>query len=268
MRSSPGGAASFGAEAARIVLDAGALLRTLDPHRVVSDAPGKGLLLEADLEVDRFVVAELGGRFPDHLVVTEERSGAVSPTGSMWILDPVCGTFNFARGIPYYAIGLSYWRDGEAQAAAIHNPASGELFTATRGGGAWLGDSRLSVSRTSRLGDAVICFNSNMSSPAGREQGRELFDRLCPPRTARLRLTESANLDLAFVAAGRYDGYVHPTDNIWDVAAGFLLVSEAGGRVSRYPAPEFTLTGEGVIASNDALFDSLRSAAVTPAASR
>lgn len=253
--------AALVAEAVRIVVDAGSLLLTLNPTRIVSNTAGKGLLLEADLAIDTFIVAALAESFPEHAVVTEERANHASAARSVWILDPICGTLNYARGIPYYAIGLSHWDAGEPRVAVVYNPVSGELFRAVAGEGAWLGQERLHVSSVARLEGSVVCFNTNMSSPVGQRQAGQLFECLRPPRTERLRLTESANLDLAYVAAARYDAYVHPTDNVWDVAAGCLLVREAGGRISRFAGrPVFTLDGLGVVASNPLVFDELISA--------
>lgn len=227
---------------------------------LVSDTPEKGPLVKGDLAAHALVRERIAEKFPAHALISEE-SDAREFLPHTWVCDPICGTYNYLRGIPYFAVSVSYLLDGEIQLAAVYNPASRELFHAVKGEGSYLNGKRIQASAVMNLSDAVVDFNVNFSSVSERALGKRLFTFLSPPTTARLRLTESANLDLAYVACGRYDAYLHPSDKIWDKTAGKLLVEEAGGYVTDFGEKDhFTLLGEGVIAANGALLRPLKEA--------
>lgn len=225
---------------------------------VLSETVTRGPLTIGDLKLHELIQRKIKERFPDHTFFSEEgeRKQILHHT---WICDPICGTYNYIRGIPYFAIGLSYLLDGRIRFSIVYNPVSRELFHAVKGEGSYLNDLKIRVSSVTKLSEGLVDFNVNFYSSFDQERGKKLFSLLCPPIVARLRLTESANLSLAYVACGRYDAYLHPSDKIWDKTAGKLLVEEAGGKVLDFSKVDrFTLLGKGVLAANGTLMKPLK----------
>lgn len=231
---------------------------------VLSDTLEKGPLAQMDIDVHRAIEIKISKAYPEHFLISEEGSVDGDLKSDTWICDPICGTYNFIQGIPYFAIGLSYLKNGKIQIGIIYNPVTQELFFAEYGKGAYLNDKRIQVSSKEKLEGAVVNFNANFSSPKGCGEGKELFSSLCPPATARLRLTESANLDLAYVACGRYDAYIHPSDKVWDKTAGKIIVEEAGGQVLDFSREnKYSTFSKGVIATNGKLTEEIKLAIST-----
>ncbi len=218
-------------------------------------------MTEADREVEALIRARLAEGRPHDGFLGEE-SGATAATSDItWVVDPIDGTVNYAYGIPQYAVsiaavsGSSDPQTWTAEAAVVFNPATDELFHAHRDGGAWLGEERLSVSESGPAG-ALLATGFGYD-PATHGPTLDLLARIMP--LARdMRRMGSAALDLAFVAAGRFDAYYERGLNPWDHAAGVLLVEEAGGRVGGGPGgrPGREMT----IACGPALYDRLAAA--------
>lgn len=239
----------------------GQILSDMKEGVLLSDTLGKGPLAKGDLAVHELVRENIKKTFPNHSLISEEGTSEQELSHHTWVCDPICGTYNFLRSIPYFAVSLSLLRDGEIVLSVIYNPVSHELFHAVRGEGSYLNDQQIRVSKRKHLSEAVVNVNVNFSFTEDQEKGRKLFSLLCPPSVARLRITESANLDLAYVACGRYDAYLHPSDKIWDRTAGKLLVEEAGGTVLDFSRENrFTLSAVGVIATNGDLMEPLKRA--------
>ena len=210
---------------------------------------------EADRRADEILRRELGKARPEFSMLIEE-SGAIGDPDSenRWIVDPLDGTTNFLHGIPHFAISIAHEENGELVAGMIYEPLRDESFWAVRGGGAFLNNRRLRVSARRDMGDAVLATGI----PFGNRPGKnEILAALIPvmARTAGLRQFGAASLDLAYVAAGRYDAYWEFGLAPWDVAAGILLVREAGGFVSDIEGGGDPLNGDSILAANDGLFD-------------
>jgi myo-inositol-1(or 4)-monophosphatase len=183
----------------------------------------------ADLTAQEAIVRVIGERFPEHAVLGEEGGVEVGGAAATWMVDPLDGTSNYAHGIPFACTSVAV-RDSDGLAAgAILDPFRGELFTAVRGGGAWLGDERLAVSRTEALGRSLVC--TGIQSDEADEIaafGRRIV-ALCGACRA-VRCVGSPALCLAYVAAGRIDAFVErDATYAWDVGAGALMIAEAGG---------------------------------------
>ena len=189
-------------------------------------------MLEADRAAEREVVKILRGAYPDEDIVAEEGTGSGEHrSGSpRWFVDPLDGTVNYLYGIPHFAVAIACEDAKGLLAAVVYDPSRDELFTATRGGGAWLRTERLGVRGPDHLGNSLIATGFAYSSQARAEQARILTGVL--PFVRDIRRFGSAQLDLAWVAAARYDGYWESVDKPWDWKAGALLVAEAGGRVT------------------------------------
>jgi myo-inositol-1(or 4)-monophosphatase len=183
----------------------------------------------ADLASERVIRDRVLAARPDDGFLGEEGDDVAGTTGVVWIADPIDGTVNFLYGIPQFAVSIAAQVDGSVAAGVVHNPVSGETFTATRGGGAYLDGRRLSGSSCTDVADALVGTGFGYRAEDRAIQGVQVGRLL--PAVRDIRRIGSAALDLCFVAAGRYDAYVESGLNPWDFAAGALVVEEAGGRV-------------------------------------
>lgn len=244
----------FLSTAIEAVLEAGRIQLSYFRSGVRIDKKGAiDIVTEADVAVERMFRALIAERFPAHAVVAEEmgQGGAEGATHE-WVFDPIDGTTNFAHGIPFFCASLALEVNGVAEVAAIYEPSRRELYTAERGVGAWLNGEPLHVSSTSALIDAVVCTGFPYSIVEEREAPVALFGRFLGVSRA-VRRFGSAAIDLAYVAAGRLDGFYETSLNRWDIAAGALLVEEAGGTVSAYGGGAFSAKSGEILASNGTL---------------
>lgn len=221
------------------------------------------LVTEVDLAVERMFRDLITERFPDHQVLAEELGGsAVVPAGPCWVFDPIDGTTNFAHGIPIFCASLALEIDGVPELAAVFDPNRQELFTAERGGGAFLNGRPLHVSGAASLLDAVLVTGFPYDVHARVDEIVGLFGAFVG-RARAVRRLGSAAIDLCYVAAGRMDGFWETDLKAWDIAGGALIVSEAGGRVTSVEGTPFASRGGDVLASNghlhDAMLDVVRS---------
>ena len=210
------------------------------------------LVTEIDLQIEREFRATIAERFPDHVVLGEEfeSSGDREATPPFcWVFDPVDGTTNYAHGLPIFCASLALEIDGELAVGAIYDPSRRELFTAERGQGAWLNGAPLRVSSAASLIDSLLVTGFHYGIQRDPEELVALF-RDFLTRSRAVRRLGSAALDLAYVAAGRFDGYWESKIQPWDVAAGALIVSEAGGHVTTIGGGPFRSRSGSVIASN------------------
>jgi myo-inositol-1(or 4)-monophosphatase len=233
------------------------------PHTVTEKHP-RDIVTEADRASEAAVVAAVREHFPTAAILGEEGGVYAAPGNERFIVDPLDGTTNYAHGYPMFCVSLGYERDGVMEAGAIDAPFLGLHFTARRGGGAFLNGARIGVSQVARLDEALVCTGFN---PADYDRNGGHFAALS--RVAQgVRRDGSAALDLAFVAAGRFDAFWEWGLKPWDVAAGALLISEAGGCVTAIDGSLFDVAAGSIAASNRRLHDALRAtlATVEPAA--
>lgn len=222
------------------------LLRRLGRAQKVRRKGPKDLVTAADLAAEQCIRGMLHRRFPDIGFLGEEGTGAEGPSGR-WIVDPLDGTIGFIAGLPFFGVSIALERRGRIEVGVILLPRLGELFVAERRRGAWLNGRRIRVSRTARLEDAVVALWHD-DTVWGSRRLRERIARLAL-RVRNLRIFGAA-FSLAYVAAGRLDGYWEQSAKPWDVAAGLLLVGEAGGRVTDGTGGPFDLTDSTILASN------------------
>jgi myo-inositol-1(or 4)-monophosphatase len=219
---------SFVEAAAEIAREAGSLLRYYFERRVAFEMKGEyDLVTEADRASEKLIVERLGQRFPEHAVVAEEGGGQETRSDYRWYVDPLDGTTNFAHSYPVWNVTLGLEKAGELIAGAIFNPNRDELFTAERGGGAFLNGRRIRVSKASRVADSLLCTgfpNHNRAINPNIHYFHELA-----MAAHGVRRSGSAAVDLGDVACGRLDGFWEIGLSPWDMAAGILLVEEAGG---------------------------------------
>ncbi|MER9231282.1 inositol monophosphatase [Mesorhizobium sp. M0622] len=206
---------------------------------------------QADRKAEDIVFAELSKARPGYAFLMEERGVIEGDDGQhRWIVDPLDGTTNFLHGIPFFAISIALERQGQIVAGVIYNPAMDELYTAERGGGAFMNDRRLRVAGRTKLVDAVI--GCGMPHLGRGQHGNFLVElRNVMAEVSGVRSFGSASLDLAYVAAGRMDGFWEIGLSAWDIAAGMLLIREAGGFVSDFAGGQEMLTAGSVVAGNE-----------------
>ena len=215
------------------------------------------LVTEVDVAVERMFRAMVAERFPDHAVLAEEMGGAATaPAGPCWVFDPIDGTTNFAHGMPIFCSSLALEIDGVAEVAAIYDPTRKELFTAERGGGAFLNGKPLRVSSATLLLDALLVTGFPYDIHSRVDEIVGLFAAFVGQVRAVRRLG-SAAIDLCYVAAGRLDGFWESDLKAWDIAGGGLIVAEAGGRITDMTGGPFTSRGGTVLATNGLLHDAM-----------
>ncbi|MBI3684432.1 MAG: inositol monophosphatase [Acidobacteria bacterium] len=238
--------------AIEIAREAGGLLSHYFERRVGFELKGEfDLVTEADRASERLIVERLCSRFPSHAIVAEEGSGHDSPSEYRWYVDPLDGTTNFAHGFPIFNVTLALERDGETICGVIYDPIHLELFTAERGGGAFLNNHRIQVSKTRQLSEALVA--TGFPSRKRHLNVNVHFYHQLAMATHGVRRGGSAALDLAWVACGRLDAFWEFGLNPWDMAAGLLLVEEAAGAASDMKGGPASLRGPHVAVSNRAI---------------
>jgi len=228
-------------------------------HLSISDLDFKGkrdLVTVVDKRVEKYVVDEITAIYPDHDIIGEETGKTNKESRSRWIIDPIDGTTSYFHKQPYYAVSIAYQEENETIAGVVFAPALGQMFTAVKGEGAFLnGNSRLSVSSTDELINSVLATGFACLR-AGREPNNLVYLQKILPHIRDFRRCGSAAIDLAYVAAGKVDGFWEMDLNIYDIAAGVLLVEEAGGQVADMSGGNH-FPEDGIVASNSLLFEQI-----------
>jgi len=246
--------AAVGESAAR---EAGALLLARFRTGVTVHHKGEiDLVTEADLASEELVVSRLLGSFPGHVILAEEKHAVAERGEFTWIVDPLDGTTNFAHGFPAFAVSIALEHRGELVWGVVHNPILDETFTAERGCGAALNGQAIRVSVAEELGDSLMATGFPYDVRTSRANNLDFFCAIVP-RVRGIRRAGSAALDLAYVAAGRLDGFWELKLGPWDCAAGYLLVREAGGRVTDFQGRDGSIHDRECVASNGLIHDEM-----------
>ncbi len=244
-------------EAIHLALEAGRVLRRRFRQAMEVSMKGPGdIVTAADVEVQAMIARRLRRAFPTHGILAEEGLDATVGTEWRWIVDPLDGTKNFARGIPSFCVSIGAEREGRVELGVVLDPIQEELFVGARGAGAWLNDRRIYVSEVSNLAGAFLGTGlpnrvRRFASPVAR-----VFSRFAA-RCLGVRDRGAGALDLCYVACGRFDGYWEVDQSPWDIAAGGLIVEEAGGRMSNFRGGPFDIYGGETVASNGKIHDQM-----------
>jgi len=214
---------------------------------------------EVDKSAEQAIIDILHRAYPDHAILAEE-SGATAGTAGeseyTWIIDPLDGTTNFIHGFPQYAVSIALQHNDQMTQAVVYDPTRNELFTATRGRGAFMDDRRLRVSRRQQLSEALVGTGFPFRELEHLDEYVAMFKRITG-ETAGIRRPGAAALDLAYVSAGRLDGFWEFGLSPWDMAAGSLLIAEAGGLVSDFAGEQGWLTNGQIVAGTPKVFPQL-----------
>ncbi len=228
---------------------AGQILRSWSSRFTVREKSRSNLVTEADFAAQKAIAELLGSRFPQHGLLGEEDLGHDLPEAEYrWIIDPLDGTTNYVHGFPYYAVSIGLEHQGELIAGVVFDPVRDELFMAAKGQGATLNRRRLKCSDVASLDQALVIASLPVATATSDIAVRRFLDVL--PHAQSVQRTGSAAMNLAYLAAGRLDGFWSTSLKPWDMAAGVLLVTEAGGRITQVNGDLFQLARPDLLASN------------------
>jgi len=244
--------ASFSETAAEIAREAGALVANYLERHIGFELKGDyDLVTEADRASERLIVERLRSHFPAHAIVAEEGGGQAGASEYRWYVDPLDGTTNFAHGFPAFNVTMGLERSGEVIAGVVFDPLRNEMFTAERGSGAFLNGRRIHVSKAARIEDSLVA--TGFPSRKRHQNVNVHFYYQLAMLSHGVRRAGAAALDLAYVACGRLDAFWEFSLHPWDMAAGELLVREAGGVCSDMHGGPLSLRGPHVLADNGAI---------------
>jgi myo-inositol-1(or 4)-monophosphatase len=246
----------------RVAVDAaraaGQLLHREHPRtrQVSFKGTSTNLVTEMDGRAEALVVDALLKQFPDDGILGEEGGARAGRSGRRWVIDPLDGTTNYTHGLPVYSVGIGLERDGIVELGVVYDPTRDEMFVGERGAGAWLNDTRLSVSVTPALDVSLLTTGFPYDARTNPDNNLKEYATFAV-RARAVRRMGSALIDLAYVAAGRFDGFWELTLGPWDVAAGGILVEEAGGRVSDLRGGPLDINAPRLVASNGRIHDEI-----------
>ncbi len=222
--------------------------------QVSSKGPGD-FVSSADKRAEKIIIEELQKAHPDYGIITEE-SGIINGSNikNRWIIDPIDGTMNFLNGIPQFAISIGYEEENEIKCGVIFNPIMNEMFCAEKGNGAYLNNSRIRVSSKKKINDSLIVTGGPKKASKIKNKIFSEYVSVCN-QVSNVRKFGSAALDMAYVACGRFDGYWQRELNYWDIAAGIIILREAGGFVKFFEDDPKLPLKKNVLASNSNIHD-------------
>jgi len=238
-------------------LAAGKILKdNVNGKRDISYKGEINMVTEMDKLSEKIVVEAVHGAFPGDGILAEEGSRIESNSGFRWVIDPLDGTTNYAHGYPSFSVSIGLERDGQILLGVVYDPMRDELFSAVKGAGAFLNDQPIRVSRNEILIRSLLATGFPYDRTVSRENNLNFFNALIMA-SQEVRRSGSASLDLCSVAAGRLDGYWELKLHPWDVAAGSLVVQEAGGKVSDFSGTRFSIHDKEIVASNGVIHDQI-----------
>ena len=225
--------------------------------QVSSKGPGD-FVSSADKRTEKILIEELQKAHPEYGIITEE-TGIINKSNikNRWIIDPIDGTMNFLNGVPQFAISIGYEENGEIVCGVIFNPILNEMFIAEKGNGAYLNNTRMRVSNKKKIKDSLLVTGG----PRGTSQIKDkIFSEYITvsKNVSNVRKFGSAALDMAYVACGRFDGYWQRELNYWDIAAGIIILKEAGGFVDFFEEDENLPFKKNILATNANIHDELK----------
>ncbi len=239
--------------AVAIAREAGRLLKEkFDQPHVIEYKGRINIVTDADQASEALIVSRIRGIYPDHDILAEESQAVGTGAAFRWIIDPLDGTTNYAHGFPFFCVSIALEEKGEIRCGAVYNPMLEEMFYAERGSGAFLNGRPIHVSGTEELGKSLLATGFPYDIRDSQDNNINCFSAMALKARA-IRRAGAAALDMAYVAAGRFDGFWELKLMPWDTAAAWLLVREAGGLVTDLSGAPFFLEAPHVLATNGIL---------------
>jgi len=204
----------------------------------------------SDKKVEKILIEELQKARPTYSILSEEIGKINNDDSFKWIIDPIDGTANFLHGIPHFAISLGLEHNGEIICGIIYDPIKDEMFVAEKGNGSYLNNQRMRVSSRSKLRDCIIFTGGPKYEAKNRDRALEEYKKFSSTVSIPIRKMGSASLDMAYVAAGRCDGFFQRNLNYWDIAAGTIIVKEAGGFVTDFEGEQGFIENKTILVTN------------------
>ena len=229
---------------------AGNILReNIHGIREISYKGDINLVTEMDMRSERIVVETILASFPDHGIIAEEETSIRNESGYRWIIDPLDGTTNYAHGYPCFSVSIALEHEGDVIAGVVYDPMRDELFAARKGAGAFLNGKQIRVTSVDTLIRSLLATGFPYDRKVSEKNNMDFFHDLLMA-SQEVRRDGSAALDLCYVASGRFDGFWELKLKPWDVAAGSLIVTEAGGTISDFSGRRFNIHDEEILATN------------------
>ena len=226
------------------------VLKNLNKIKKISYKKGAfNLVTNVDKEVDKFLIKEIKSRYKDHSIIAEESGKHKKNKRFIWFIDPIDGTTNFAHGYPCFCISIGFSKDGVIQFGLVKNPLTNELYSAKKNKGAWLNGKRIYVSRNKKLNDSLLATGFPHHTGPLRTKNFEYFKKITLI-THGVRRDGAAALDLCYVASGKLDAFWETKLNPWDIAAGMLILKEAGGKVKNFKGIDLNVFERNIVATN------------------
>lgn len=243
--------------ARKAALEAGDLLKGyLGKVGVVEYKAKNSLVTEADRVAEDLIIGMIKETYPAHGILAEESGTQRVGSNYRWIIDPLDGTTNFAHAYPFFSVSIALEISGEVKIGLIYDPVKDEMFIGERGSGARMNERKIVVSNTEKVEESNLCTGFIHTADWMVEENLKHFGNFIR-RARAVRRDGSAALDLCYVACGRYDGFWELGLNPWDTAAGYLIVEEAGGKVTKFGGEEYNIDDREIIASNGKIHDEM-----------
>ncbi len=223
---------------------------------IVNEKDHNDFVTDVDQAAEQAIIEVLSKAYPEHSFICEESGASANvndETEFVWIIDPLDGTTNFMHGFPQYAISIALQQRGVVTQALVYDPVRNDLFTATKGAGAYLNEKRIRVNKLDRVANALLGTGYKVGSPAALNEYLKMYG-IMAERSHGVRRAGSAALDLAYVACGRLDGFYEKGLKPWDIAAGALLVTEAGGIAAEFNGEAKYMESGNIIAASPKVF--------------
>ncbi len=243
--------------ASEAALKAGRILKdNINGTREISYKGVINLVTEMDMRSERAVVETILASFPDHGIIAEEETMIRSKSGFTWIIDPLDGTTNYAHGYPCFSVSIALEQEGEIVLGVVYEPMRDELFTAQKGKGAFLNKKPIKVSNADTLIKSLLATGFPYDRTTSKRNNMDHFHDLLMV-SQEVRRDGSAAIDLCFVACGRFDGFWELKLKPWDIAAGSIIVHEAGGMLSNFSGQKFSIHDDEILASNGKIHEQM-----------
>lgn len=218
-------------------------------YKISSKVVVSNLVTEIDHRSEKKIISVIRKNFPDHSILTEESGKLSKDSEYQWIIDPIDGTVNYAHGIPLTCVSIAIEKNGDVIMGVVYNPMGGEYFFAEKGKGAYLNGKKILVSKNSSIEKSLLVTGFPYNSSTFKPNPADLFKKFLMMNVP-IRRLGSAALDLCWTACGRFDGFWEYNLNAWDVAAGKLILEEAGGRLSNFEGKKYSIYMKEILATN------------------